>query len=248
MLRDAKAAGYRTPDLRELYSRDLLGRLDRGRDVADIDPYTEAERDEIIEGFRTKRAHYHPFVAHQFWSGARPSEAIALRWVGVDFSQREIRIRGSRVLGQDPRTKTGKSVRNVIMHHPVADALRAVWPTHPAADGFVFTTPSGAPLDEANFYRREWIPMLRRLGIRQRGLYNTRHTYITYMLELTGNPLFVARQTGTSLEMIEKHDGAVRVLADEIDERIADRRQTGNPPGTPRMPALGRSRMRSKTP
>jgi hypothetical protein len=119
------------------------------------------------------------------------------------------------------------------MHQPVVDALKGTWPTHPAAEGFVFTTPSGAPIDEANFYRREWIPMLRRLGIRQRGLYNTRHTYITYMLELTGKPLFVARQTGTSLEMIEKHYGAVRVLADEIDERIAERRQTGNPPGTP---------------
>jgi hypothetical protein len=45
------------------------------------------------------------------------------------------------------------------------------------------------------------------------------------MLELTGNPLCAARQTGTKLEMIEKHDAAVRVLVDEIDERIAERHQ-----------------------
>ncbi len=41
--------------------------------------------------------------------------------------------------------------------------------------------------------------------IRPRPFYNTRHTYISYMLEIGGKLLWVARQTGTSLDMIEHH-------------------------------------------
>ena len=113
--------------------------------------------------------------------------------------------------------------------------LRERVPTHPAHDDFVFTTPARAPLDQANFYRREWVPMLRRLRIRPRPFYNTRHTYISYMLAIGARPLWVARQTGTSLKMIEEHYGEARVSAGELDALISDARtpETRNLPGTP---------------
>src|SRR5690606_34396179 len=123
----------------------------------------------------------------QFWTGARPSETIALRWGKIDFLARTIRIRASRVLGEDSRTKTGRSRRDVIMHEPVEEVLRAIRPTRPSPEAFVFVTPAGCPIDEPNFYRREWVPLLTRLGVRQRPFYNCRHTYITTMLDLTGN-------------------------------------------------------------
>jgi hypothetical protein len=104
---------------------------------------------------------------------------------------------------------------------------------HPKHDDFVFTTVNGAPIDEGNFYAREWVPALRRLQIRPRPFYNTRHTYITYMLDIGANPLFVARQTGTSLEMIEDHYGSRRVVAEHLDELIdAAGGASRNPAGT----------------
>ncbi len=95
-------------------------------------------------------------------------------------------------------------------------------------------TPTGAPIDQANFYQREWLSMLRRLRVRPRPFYNTRHTYITEMLAIGVDPLFVARQTGTSLEMIEKHYAKTTTVTDELDEMIADATaaKTGNLPGT----------------
>src|SRR5690606_30991455 len=45
LLRDAGALGYRIPDLTRLYSAGHLQRLDRDRDVAEIDPFTEPERE-----------------------------------------------------------------------------------------------------------------------------------------------------------------------------------------------------------
>lgn len=137
----------------------------------------------------------------------------------------------SRVLGQDGRTKTGKSRRDVVLHEDVVRVLRDRLPTHPAHDDFLFTTPSGAPIDQGNFYRRKWVPMLRRLGIRPRPSYNTRHTYLTVMFAIGARPLWVARQTGTSLEMIEQHYGDVRMSHAELDAPVpsARDRETGNP-------------------
>ena len=136
-----------------------------------------------------------------------------------------IRIRRSRVLGEDGRPKTGRSKRDVIVHEGLEAVLRAHMPPRRAPDGFVFTTRAGAPIDEANFQRRVWLRALRALRIRPRPFYNCRHTYISMLLDAGAKPLFVCRQTGTSLEMIEKHYGDARVDADQLDRRVrvADR-------------------------
>jgi hypothetical protein len=120
---------------------------------------------------------------------------VALRHGQRDLRGRRARIRARRVPGQDGPTKTGRSKRIVVLHGPLARILCERLPTHPAHDDFVFTTPSGTPIDQANFYAREWVPMLRRLWIRPRPFYNTCHTYISYMLAIGARPLWVAQQT-----------------------------------------------------
>ena len=64
--------------------------------------------------------------------------------------------------------------------------------------------------------------MLRLLKIRSRPFYNTRHTYVSYMLELGAKPLWVSRQTGTSPERIENHYGRAKVVAQELDSFISN--------------------------
>ena len=224
MLRDAELAGYRAPDLGQLFDRRFVTRLDRGSDVADIDAFTEKERERILDWFSRERRTYHAFVFFRFWTGTRPSEAIALRWGDVDLKNQRIRIRRSRVLGEDGRPKTGRSRRDVVVHGGLKKILRACLPRRPAPEDFVFTTPGGAPIDEANFQRREWLPALRALRIRPRPFYNCRHTYISMLLAAGAKPLFVCRQTGTSLEMIEKHYGDARVDAVHLDRMIRERK------------------------
>jgi integrase len=43
------------------------------------DPFTEDDRDKIIQHFNDKNRFYYPFVYLLFWTGMRPSEALALR-------------------------------------------------------------------------------------------------------------------------------------------------------------------------
>ena len=100
--------------------------------------------------------------------------------------------------------------------------------------------------------------MLRVLKIRPRPFYNTRHTYISYMLEIGGKPLWVARQTGTSLDMIENHYGKVKVVAEEMDALIDDaaeranararEEQTRNLPGTFESDQTDDARAKNETP
>jgi len=53
------------------------------------------------------------------------------------------------------------------------------------------------------------------------------------LLAAGAKPLFVCRQTGTSLEMIEKHYGDARVDAEQLDEMIGELEPpTRNLPGT----------------
>ena len=234
MLRAARVAGYKVPDLRQLYDKDFVRRL-AATTSPDIDPYTTEERDSILDYFAKNRPHFYAFVFFRFWSGTRPGEAIGLRWADLDLTRRLARVRRSRVMGHDGETKTRKSRRDVVLHDVVIDALRAIVPLLPDHDGFVFTTPTGKPIDEVNFQSREWRRALAALKIRPRPFYNTRHTYISEMLDLGARPLWVAKQTGTSLEMIEHHYGRPRDTADELDKLIGGLptvKTKGNPGGT----------------
>ncbi len=62
---------------------------------------------------------------------------------------------------------------------------------------------------------------VRALGIRPRPFYNCCHTGIS-TLPLPGKSLFICRQTGTSLEMIDKRYGDARVHPAHLDEIIGE--------------------------
>src|SRR5262245_58339111 len=59
--------------------------------------------------------------------------------------------------------------------------------------------------------------MLRRLGIRPRPFYNTRHTYISYAISLGTKLATVCTQTGTSPAMIDQHYGRYMPQAGDYD-------------------------------
>ena len=51
------------------------------------DPYSEQERDAILNYYRANRPYWaYAFVLFRFWTGTRPSECTALKWGSVDLS------------------------------------------------------------------------------------------------------------------------------------------------------------------
>ena len=130
MLRDAGMLGYAVPELVRLYDPRYVSRLAIGH-LTEVQPFTDTERDAILDGFWKHHRPYFAFVFFQMWTGARPSEAIALRYTHVDLPARRVRIRGSRVLGRDGEPKTGHSRRDVVIHDDLARVLRDIVPTPP---------------------------------------------------------------------------------------------------------------------
>jgi len=92
------------------------------------DPFTEEERDKIIQHFREKNRFYYPFVYTMFWTGMRPSEALALRWEDIDLKHGFISISKSRYLDAENSTKTAGSEREVRLSPGTVDVLRACKP------------------------------------------------------------------------------------------------------------------------
>jgi hypothetical protein len=72
-------------------------------------------------------------------------------------------------------------------------------------DAYVFTDPSGAPLSQEWLHKRVWLPTLERAGIRARGQYNVRVSFISIARSAGEDPGWVAKVCGTSEEMIFRH-------------------------------------------
>ncbi|MEG5176270.1 site-specific integrase, partial [Microcoleus sp. B3-D7] len=148
---------------------------------ADIQPFTEQERDRIIDAFRETEEFHAPLIEFLFLTGCRPSEAIALRWRHIDADLSRITFCEARVYGITKGTKTGKS-RIFPINPKLRSLLRAIQPKIASGDDLVFPSKNGLVLDEHNLVRRQWNRTLEKLGIPRRPLYNCRHTFISFCL------------------------------------------------------------------
>lgn len=52
------------------------------------DPFSEAERDRLLQWFRKTRRRYYAFIVTLFETGMRPSEAVGLKWGDIDTRPR----------------------------------------------------------------------------------------------------------------------------------------------------------------
>ena len=172
------------------------------------DPYSEDERDAILKYYRANRPQWaYAFVFFRFYTGTRPSEAVALKWGSVDLQSGKAMLSLSRHLGEENATKTRASRRTISLLPNVVDVLKSILPLRVEPNSYVFTDAQGRPIDQSEFNRCSFQPVLRVLKLRPRPFYNTRHTFISIALTLGCNQKWIAEQTGTSIAMIQEHYG-----------------------------------------
>ena len=137
----------------------------------------------------------------------RPGEAMALRWSEVDTRNRTARVCRIRLYGKiQERTKT-KTSREVLLNDQALQALEKARLLTAARSDYVFA-PEGSG-DRSELYvrsetgpKRYWLLALRKLGMRHRRMYDTRHTYATMCLMSGMNPAFIAAQLGHSIQIL----------------------------------------------
>lgn len=66
----------------------------------------------------------------------------------------------------------------------VAELLKSVMPLRVEPASYVFTDGQGRPIDQSEFNRCSFQPVLRVINLRPRPFYNTRHTFIGVALAI----------------------------------------------------------------
>lgn len=168
--------------------------------AASPDPLSIGEMERIM-GEMSERydPRVHAYFEFAFLTGMRPEELIALRWGDVDWNHETVRVERARTAGEEKALKT-YNARDVDLVARAVAALQTMkpWAFMGGQDAAIFQNPetNRAWHDELSQCDHYWAPILRRLGIRRRRAYQTRHTYAANALAAGVNPAYIARQMG----------------------------------------------------
>jgi Site-specific recombinase XerD len=159
--------------------------------------------DEFYPSGKWKHSHYFPFLAFLVMTGVRPSEAVGLRVKHVSLKNNTILIEevmAPTVKGTNPsarirkETKTGN--RRVLTMTPILKKLLEKQVKGRASDDFVFPSPKGLCLDSRQFGARIFQPVLKKLGMADKVLYNFRHGFGTRLAKSGTLPIEIAYLMG----------------------------------------------------
>lgn len=253
MVRDARKSGIvaRFPFLDLEWPRGI---------VPGPDPFTPDERDRLLDYFlrkdwrvgrgdgsysAAKHYPYYAFLFTLFFTGMRPSEAVAIRNSALDLHAATLRVERSRSLGHEAAPKTPSANRVVRLTPRNVQILRSVVELHAAPEDYLFKNTLGLPIEQRSFYRL-FRDAVRVLEIRPRDLYATKDTFVSTAITAGVNLTWLSDQTGVAEQTLRKHYGrfvhssaADALELDKIDPTAAPltrkRRQIGHRLDTPEV-------------
>lgn len=192
-------------------------------DRSNVAPFSFEEKAAFLEVLSLR---WRPYFVVAFGTGLRPSEQIALKWEALDWEQGKILVREGWRHGQNTKLKTAAAFREVDILPAVKRALEEQRMIAGGSE-LVFPSRRGKHLNLGNLRRRVWYPALAKAGLKDRDLYNTRHSFATHALASGEDPGWVAKMLGhTTLTMLmtryyryipnlTRHDG--KLLAERLE-------------------------------
>ncbi len=178
-----------------------------------IHPFEEHEVEKIIshaEGW------FKNLMALAFLTGMRYGEMYALKWENVDFDRKRIFVNASKSDYHEGATKT-KTSRYVPIFDDLLPYLKEQFKTT-GFKTYVFYTDNNCRLKHNNVLKYRWEPLIKRIRIPYKNIYQTRHTFATTMLNSKN---FTMNQVSyilghKNVQMLIKHYNKFSV--DEIDK------------------------------
>ena len=185
------------------------------------DPFNKGEVHKILEWFADKRFGFRPLPGsrgirrllhppfhgyiHALFKagGLRPSEASGLQWRDVDLKRGVLYVRRSYHLGTYGAPKTRSARRTVLLLPETRRVLSQIQPLRVVPEMPVFTSTTGRPI-EPKAFSEHWYRCLRALGLRVRGLYCAKDTFVSLTLPVMGAE-WVEAQTGVAYATLKRH-------------------------------------------
>jgi integrase len=195
-LRGVFAFAYHGP---RAASNPMLGILNMRAVKKLPDPLTVDERDRILWDLGRYDPSVGAYFRFAFYTGMRPEEIIALRWGDIDWARRTARVQRVRTFrGSEREGSKTHAERDVDLCYEALAAIDTMKAVTFLKRGDVFENPhTGEPWHDERAQRDTyWAPALKRLGIRSRRPYATRHTYATALLMSGVPPAYIAAQLG----------------------------------------------------
>jgi integrase len=159
--------------------------------------------DEVIRVLECVHPHYKNCLTIVFFTGLRFGEMAALKWKNVHLDRKTAKICETLVYGEEGRTKTKKSNRDIDLLPPAMEALIDQRKRTSRKSGYVFLDIHGKPLTTDHVREVIWKPALEKAGIEYRPMMQTRHTFATISLSEGENIGWVQHMLGhSSLQMI----------------------------------------------
>ena len=180
----------------------------RGTEDHEIKPFSRYERDCVMEAFKNNRyyRHYAPLVEFLFFTGCRPSEAIALQWKHIDsnfITFKQTAIYDGKGIVIKSGLKTQQS-RKFPINAQLSSLLESIKPSNLLSDSLVFPSKNGTFIDWHNFTSRAWKTILNSLpDIEYRNPYQTRHTFCSLCREANISSIQLAKWVGNSAQIID---------------------------------------------
>jgi integrase len=180
-----------------------------GTEEDEVFPFTREERDRILAAFGANRYYkrYAPLMQFLFFTGCRPSEAVALRWkhVGksvITFDQALIYSGKGLVLKDGLKTQR---FRKFPINAQLNELIQSIKPDPCDPEALVFPSPRGKYIDWHNFSNRAWKEVLLSLpDIEYRNPYQSRHTFCSLCKEADIASIQIAKWVGNSVQMIDR--------------------------------------------
>lgn len=147
-------------------------------------PFSE---NEIALILKNATGQFRWFLQFSIFSGIRPGEAVALGWEDICFDTKKINVSkttkrsgaGGYIIG---KPKTTASNRSIDMLPQAEEALRAQFLETGLKNQKIFLNRWGKRWNTPDFLNIKFKLLLKKIGLEQRNIYNTRHTFASQML------------------------------------------------------------------
>ncbi len=172
----------------------IRGKFKKLDDVED-DEVFPFNKDEIIKILNSTSGNLYYFIVIMVYSGIRPGEIISLTWDDIDFKKKRIAVDKTTVRGKVGDVKTPSSVRYVDIIPVLENELHNLY-KETGRKEYLLLSHFKKPFYSHDIISKRFIKLLTDINIKERTLYNLRHTFASTMITQGENILWVSRMLG----------------------------------------------------